>query len=67
MVVLDRLRGYKNDSIFTKAGEEEAYYKQPGHPLHPLAEKGGRYTVRSLTTDREAPSSFFFPLDSKGY
>ena len=47
--VLDRLRGYKNDSIFTKAGEEEAYYKQPGHPLHPLAEKGGRYTVRSFT------------------
>eukprot|EP00595_Chromulina_sp_UTEXLB2642_P000034 CAMPEP_0196761828 /NCGR_PEP_ID=MMETSP1095-20130614/1123_1 /TAXON_ID=96789 ORGANISM="Chromulina nebulosa, Strain UTEXLB2642" /NCGR_SAMPLE_ID=MMETSP1095 /ASSEMBLY_ACC=CAM_ASM_000446 /LENGTH=157 /DNA_ID=CAMNT_0042111823 /DNA_START=105 /DNA_END=578 /DNA_ORIENTATION=+ len=38
-----RSRGYKVGSLKTGPDEPDRYYKQPGHPLHPLVEKGGRY------------------------
>lgn len=41
-----RARGYGVGSLMTEAGEQDKYYKQPGHPLSELADKGGRYTVR---------------------
>lgn len=31
----------------TEAGEPDKYYKQPGHPLSEMADKGGRFKVRS--------------------
>lgn len=38
-----RARGYKVGSLMTEAGEPDQYYKQPGHPLAPDADKGGRF------------------------
>lgn len=29
----------------TGADEPDMYYKQPGHPLSPAADKGGRFKV----------------------
>lgn len=40
-----RRRGYNIGSLMSKASDPEAYYKQPGHPLSPLADKGGRFKV----------------------
>lgn len=36
-------RGYKVGSLKTGPDEPDQYYKQPGHPLHPDAHKGGRF------------------------
>ena len=41
-----RQRGWQVGSIKSKPGDEELYYKQPGHPLSPLADKGGRFKDR---------------------
>jgi hypothetical protein len=43
-----RQRGYKVGSLKTGPNDEDKYYKQPGHPLHPDVEKGGRYKVGSF-------------------
>jgi len=37
-----RQRGYKVGSLMTGPEDPDHYYKQPGHPLSPLADKGGR-------------------------
>ncbi len=38
-----RPRGYKIDSLHSKFEDGEMFYKQPGHPLSPQADKGGRF------------------------
>mmetsp|Transcript_43192 Transcript_43192/g.119462 ORF Transcript_43192/g.119462 Transcript_43192/m.119462 type:complete len:189 (+) Transcript_43192:33-599(+) len=38
-----RQRGYKIGSLMSGPEDEEKYYKQPGHPLSPKADKGGRF------------------------
>lgn len=38
-----RQRGYKVGSLMTGPDEPDQYYRQPGHPLSPLAKKGGRH------------------------
>lgn len=38
-----RQRGYKIGSLMTGPDEPDQYYRQPGHPLSPLAKKGGRH------------------------
>eukprot|EP00600_Ochromonadales_sp_CCMP1393_P005630 CAMPEP_0174968772 /NCGR_PEP_ID=MMETSP0004_2-20121128/8334_1 /TAXON_ID=420556 /ORGANISM="Ochromonas sp., Strain CCMP1393" /LENGTH=164 /DNA_ID=CAMNT_0016218071 /DNA_START=235 /DNA_END=732 /DNA_ORIENTATION=- len=38
-----RQRGYKVGSLMTGPEEPDHYYKQPGHPLSPSADKGGRF------------------------
>jgi len=47
---LYRQRGYQVGTLgFTKGGAPDEYYKQPGHPLHELSEKGGRFkTIKGL-------------------
>jgi hypothetical protein len=40
-----RHRGYKLGSTYTAPDEQDAYWKQPGHSLSPLAKKGGRFNV----------------------
>lgn len=45
ILLLCRQRGYNVGSLMSKAGEADKYYKQPGHPLSDLAEKGGRFRV----------------------
>mmetsp|Transcript_15710 Transcript_15710/g.23093 ORF Transcript_15710/g.23093 Transcript_15710/m.23093 type:complete len:204 (-) Transcript_15710:295-906(-) len=37
-----RQRGFKVGSLAIGPDEEDKYYKQPGHPLHPKSEEGGR-------------------------
>jgi NADH:ubiquinone oxidoreductase subunit len=50
-----RQRGYGVGSIKSKAGDPEGYYKQPGHPLSPMADKGGRFKHRKeMGQDAEA-------------
>lgn len=51
-----RARGWKVGSLTKKAEEPEQYYKQPGHPLHPLAEEGGRFKNRKDQEDEWDPS-----------
>ena len=41
-----RQRGWQVGSVKSNPGDEELYYKQPGHPLSPLADKGGRFKDR---------------------
>jgi hypothetical protein len=43
-----RQRGYNVGSLMTEANEPDRYYKQPGHPLSPQADQGGRFDVRYL-------------------
>lgn len=38
-----RQRGYGVGSLMTSENEPDAYYKQPGHPLSPMVDKGGRF------------------------
>lgn len=38
-----RQRGYQVGSLKTGPDDPDNYYKQPGHPLSPLADKGGRF------------------------
>ena len=38
-----RARGWGVGSINTKPEEPDQFWMQPGHPMHPLAEKGGRF------------------------
>lgn len=38
-----RQRGYKVGSLMTGPEDPDLYYRQPGHPLSPLAKKGGRH------------------------
>ncbi|CAM9189547.1 unnamed protein product, partial [Ectocarpus fasciculatus] len=38
-----RARGYNVGSLMSKAGEPDKYYKQPGHPLSEVTDKGGRF------------------------
>lgn len=40
-----RARGYNVGSLMSKAGEPDKYYKQPGHPLSEVTDKGGRFKV----------------------
>jgi hypothetical protein len=40
-----RQRGYKVGSLMTGPNDPDVYYKQPGHPLSPMAEKGGMFKV----------------------
>jgi hypothetical protein len=35
----------------TGPDDGEKYYKQPGHPLSPLADKGGRFQNRKETQE----------------
>lgn len=39
-----RPRGAGQGNVFQKPGEPEMYYKQPGHLLHPMSKKGGRFS-----------------------
>jgi hypothetical protein len=48
-----RSRGWKVGSLMTKPDEPDRYYKQPGHPLSPDADKGGRFQDRKETTTWE--------------
>jgi hypothetical protein len=48
-----RHRGYKIGSLMTEAGESEPYYKQPGHPLSPHADAGGRFQNLKNHVDAE--------------
>ena len=38
-----RQRGYKVGSIMTNPEDKDEYYTQPGHPLNPKTDKGGRF------------------------
>ena len=38
-----RQRGYRVGSLMTGPDDEDNYYLQPGHPLSPKADKGGRF------------------------
>lgn len=40
-----RSRGYGVGSLVTGPNDPDGYYKQPGHPLHEKADKGGRFKV----------------------
>lgn len=46
-----RHRGYNIGSLMTEAGEPEPYYKQPGHPLSPKADEGGRFQEKKYVTE----------------
>lgn len=52
-----RSRGYKVGSLMTGPDEPDRYYKQPGHPLSPAADKGGRFQQRKEMTSWEPNSS----------
>jgi len=41
-----RQRGWQVGSVKSKPGDPELFYKQPGHPTSPLADKGGRFKER---------------------
>ena len=41
-----RSRGWKIGSLMTGPNDPEPFYKQPGHPLSPTVDKGGRYNDR---------------------
>ena len=41
-----RQRGWQVGSVKSKPGDAETYYKQPGHPLSDMADKGGRFKRR---------------------
>lgn len=40
---LYRQRGYKVGNLMRGEDDLDLYYKQPGHPLSPTADKGGRF------------------------
>lgn len=40
-----RRRGYKIGSLMSGPEDPDVYYKQPGHPLHPNTDKGGRFNA----------------------
>jgi len=44
-----RARGYNVGSLHTKDGEEDIYYKQPGHPLS--RDKQGRFAERKENSE----------------
>ena len=52
-----RSRGYKVGSLMTGPDEPDRFYKQPGHPLSPAADKGGRFQQRKELSEWE-PTSF---------
>jgi hypothetical protein len=43
-----RHRGFKVGSLMIGPEDKENYYLQPGHPLHPLSKKGGRFGVSTV-------------------
>jgi hypothetical protein len=45
-----RPRGYNIGSLMSTYEEGDLYYKQPGHPLSELADKGGRFNELKNTS-----------------
>jgi hypothetical protein len=41
-----RARGYKVGSLHQGPDEPDKYWTQPGHPLNPRTNEGGRFKVR---------------------
>ncbi|CAM9927361.1 unnamed protein product [Ascophyllum nodosum] len=54
-----RPRGAGVGNIFQKPGEPELYFKQPGHPLNPVAKAGGRFS-------KQKNMEIWDPADPKG-
>eukprot|EP00903_Cladosiphon_okamuranus_P012006 g11273.t1 len=54
-----RPRGAGVGNIWQKPGEPSLYYKQPGHPQHELAKKGGRFS-------KQKNMETWDPADPKG-
>ncbi len=53
-----RQRGYNIGSLKAKGGEKDRYYLQPGHPLSPIADKGGRFKDRKELMHSEEDELF---------
>lgn len=54
-----RHRGYNVGSLMTEAGEPEPYYKQPGHPLSPKVNEGGRFQEKKYVVEGDAKTAEF--------
>ena len=53
-----RQRGYRVGSLMTGPDDPDNYYLQPGHPLSPKADKGGRFmNLKSLDVGRPPQES----------
>lgn len=57
-----RQRGYKVGSLMTGPDDPDNYYLQPGHPLSPKVDKGGRFkSLKGIHYAHISPNDMNFP------